>query len=652
MWNQLGVLGSRVVEAVFVSEDTIHQATGAEGSEEGHVISEGRGVEGTVGAEDLEEAISEGRGVEGTVGAVMEGSDVRTLIAKRMGIPKDEVDSRLISLHHKGELAGTADRSAAGPSGKSPTLTKKDLEDFERSEAEARNGTQTGTPFKLALKPAVLGNPATPRTPRTPRTPPAPTQPRPAPSAPARSTPTASAPAHATPAPAAEGQDDDEVEIIVQPQSQPLSGTSNWSEEMDDEEETPPAPVDPAPVDPAKGRSEGSGEGGTVGAVMEGSDVWQEPRKRYEEAVEAEHLYGAIEAIEVPLLDQDDLGVAQLQYVVRDLVGQLNGAHKQLATAGYMVAERSRESLQQAKVSSDMSTEALLKAYEVATLAASISRQSWKMCISLTGPDMPVRTKEAEKRPDTTGRYLAQSLFGVTLKQEEVSIAHFRGATSNDLILKFTRTGFGTSHEDLLHASKALGRNRELQVYAKIAAAEADSEIYFLLRCMVKAREAENSYTARSGRPAAWLVSAEEEGISAPYSFGTVMEVRALMGLAARKEETKRMEGSQAGRRKRALTREAVGSGLKETIRDMGMAEDVIRDEAREKGVIQGGGIRWKDKADVSIFRGIKMDSVPAWADFGRGRGGGRGVVMGARGGYGSRGARGDGGGSGRGARG
>jgi hypothetical protein len=50
------------------------------------------------------------------------------------------------------------------------------------------------------------------------------------------------------------------------------------------------------------------------------------------------------------------------------------------------------------------------------------------------------------------------------------------------------------------------------------------------------------------------------------------------------------MEGpSQTGRRKRALTREAVGSGLKEAVRDMGLAEDVVRDEAAEKGVVQGG---------------------------------------------------------------
>jgi hypothetical protein len=193
--------------------------------------------------------------------------------------------------------------------------------------------------------------------------------------------------------------------------TQPQSGTSksNWSEEME-AEETPP-PAEPQ-TDRAYGghvRSEGSGVEGAVGAESKeaASDVWPEPHKRYEEAVEAEHMYSAIAAIEVPLLDQDDLGMEQLQYVVRDLVGQVNAAHKQLATAGYVVAERSRESLQQAKISCDMATEALLKSYEVSAVAASTSRQSWKMCVTFTGPDMPVRSKEAERKPDTTRRYLA-----------------------------------------------------------------------------------------------------------------------------------------------------------------------------------------------------------------------------------------------------
>jgi hypothetical protein len=610
MWNQLGVLGSRVVEAVFVSEDS--------GSTE--VISEGRGVGGTVGAEDREKAvtsiesghdISEGRGVEGTVGAVMEGSDVKILIAKRMGVPKGEVDTRLIALHQKGELNGTADRTAGpsdrslGNSGKSPTLTKKDLEDFERAEADARNGTpsRTGTPFK-AFKPAVL-NPSASATPRTPRTPPA------RPATPATLT------ARPVPAPATEMQDD-EVEI-VHSQPQIVHPQTNWSEEMeaeDGQDRSEGSGVEGAVGPDGQGKSKGSGvEEGAVGAdghgvskgsgVEEGAvgaDVWPESRKRYAEAVEAEHIYSAVGDIEVPLLDKDDLGVELLQYVVRDVVGQVNTAHKLLATAGYVVAERSKEALQQAKISSDMATEALLKAYEVSAVAASSSRQSWKMCVTFTGPDMPIRSKEAERKPDTTARYLAQSLFGVVLKPEEVSICHFRGATSNEFIIKFTRTGFGTSHEELLHASKSMGRNRQLQVYAKIALAEVDSEIYFLLRCMVKAGEAKNSYTARSGRAAAWLP--QDDGISAPFSFSTVMEVRALMGPAGRKEEAKQMEVSQGGRRKRALTREAVGSGLNDAIREMGMTEDVIRDEAFESGAVKGGGIRKIHKADVAIYRG------------------------------------------------
>jgi hypothetical protein len=378
--------------------------------------------------------------------------------------------------------------------------------------------------------------------------------------------------------------------------------------------------------------SEGSGGECNPGDVTVGAEVWPETRKRYAEAVEAEHIYSAVGNIEVPLLDEDDLGVEQLQFVVRDIVGQVNTNNKLLATAGYVVAERSKYALQQSRISSDMATESLLKAYEVAAVAASSSRQSWKMCVVLTGPDMPNRSKDSERRTDTTAKYLAQSLFGVALKPEEVAICHFRGASSNEFIIKFTRTGFGTSHEDLLHASKAMGRNREFLVYAKIAPAEVDSEIYFLLRCMVKAGEAENSYTARSGRAAAWLP--QDDGTSAPYSFSTVMEVRALMGPAGRLEEAKRMATSQAGRRKRALTREAVGSGLNDAVREMGMAEDVIRDESRESGAVTGGGIRKTHKADVAIYRGIKMDSVPAWAHYGRGRGG-----MGARG------ARGGGGG-------
>jgi hypothetical protein len=259
---------------------------------------------------------------------------------------------------------------------------------------------------------------------------------------------------------------------------------------------------------------------------------------------------------------------------------------------------------------------------------------------------MPPRLKEAEKKLEMTGRYLAYKLFGVTIKPEELSICHFRGQASNEFILKFTRTGAGSSHEDLLRASKTMGRQRVHQVYAKIPQADVDQEIYFLLRCMVKAGEAENTYTARSGRPAAWL-KVTGAGDAQPYTFGTSMEVRALMGPKSRMEEAKKIEASKAARRRRALCREAVAAGLKEAVRESGLAEDIVREEAMDKGIVPGGGIRRVDLADLSISRGIKMDSLTAWADHGRGRGrGGRGTTW-SRGGRGTRGRGGRGGGGG-----
>jgi hypothetical protein len=124
------------------------------------------------------------------------------------------------------------------------------------------------------------------------------------------------------------------------------------------------------------------------------------------------------------------------------------------------------------------------------------------------------------------------------------------------------------------------------------------------------------------------------------------------MGPVARKEEARKIEEAKEGRHRRALSREAVGSDLKEAIHEMGLMEDIVRDEACEKGIVKGGGIRKTDKADVAIFKGLKLDSVPAWAEYGQGRGRGRGRgdanpnwgCGGARGGQGSRGARGRGG--------
>jgi hypothetical protein len=557
--------------------------------------------------------------------APMEGQDANSLIATRLGVEPGDVTAKLVALSQQNELNGAADGNVS--------LTLGDLEEFERQ--EEATAAEKLTPAVLKMRPAVLGAtptrtaPAAPAVPAAAATPPVVREvvhlasPPPPPSAPAPA-----------PAPAALWcEDDDEVEMV--PEEDRASTTAAEATEA-------------SVMEPEEDMAHGGSE----------TDAWPE-RKRYAEAVEAEDILMGIAQIEAPLLERDDLTLADLQHVVTDVVAQVNKAHTALATAGHTTAERSREAIQQARIAADLATEALLKSYEVASVAASCSRQSWKMCIVMGGPHMPPRLKGAERKLETTGRYLAYKLFGVTIKSEELAICHFRGMTSNDFIMKFTRTGAGSSHEDLLRASKAMGRKRTHLVYAKIPQADVDMEIYFLLRCMVKAGEAENTYTARSGRPAAWLK--QVSGDAAPYTFGDVMEVRALMGPKARKEEARKVEENKTARRKRALCREAVGSGLREVIREAGMAEDIVRDEAMEKGVpgVPGGGIRRMDKADLSISRAIKMDSLPAWADHGRGRGRGnrgskpnwtrggtRGGVRGARGlgtrGRGGRGSRGD----------
>jgi hypothetical protein len=607
MWNPLAIFGSRVVEAISAVESLASTAPVVPTSV-----------------------------APGPAAALMEGQDANALITSRLGVEPGDVTAKLVALSQQNKLNGAADgmvydvdddgAHAHAHAHVNVSLTLRDLEEFERYEEEAA-AEKLAPAVVLKMRPAVLG------------------------ATPTRTAPAAVAVAHAaetSTSHSAADADAAEVKEVVKSPSPPSQSapapTAPWCEdevEMEPEEDRASTTVQCIVAEPSAAKEH------------EESDAWPE-RKRYAEAVEAEDILMGISQIEVPLLERDDLTLADLQHVVTDVVVQVNKAHTALATAGHTTAERSREALQQARIAGDLATEALLKAYEVSAVAASCSRQSWKMCVVMGGPHMPPRLKGAERKLETTGRYLAYKLFGVNIKMEELAICHFRGQSSSDFILKFTRTGNGSSHEDLLRASKAMGRKRSHQVYAKIPQADVDMEIYFLLRCMVKAGEAENTYTARSGRPAAWLKPLQGSGEVAPYTFGDVMEVRALMGPKSRKEEARKVEENKISRRKRALCREAVGYGLREVIREAGMAEDIVRDEAMEKGVpgIPGGGIRRMDKADLAIARGINMDSLPAWAEHGRGRGRGRGRgdrgskparggaqgVRGARGGFGSRG--------------
>jgi hypothetical protein len=142
MWYQLGVFGSRVVEAVCVSEDKgnhhVESAVSAEEPEEDraygrHVRSEDASgvVKAAVSAEEPEEDRAYGGHVssEGASCGVVR-MDATALIAKRMGIEQGEVESKLLQLHQRGELDGTA-----GPP--MPTTTARPMPIRKRSPTSA-----------------------------------------------------------------------------------------------------------------------------------------------------------------------------------------------------------------------------------------------------------------------------------------------------------------------------------------------------------------------------------------------------------------------------------------------------------------------------------------------------------------------------------
>jgi hypothetical protein len=103
-------------------------------------------------------------------------------------------------------------------------ISLKDLEDFEKAEAEAKGNKQTGTPYKLTFKPAVLG--AAP-------------SPAPAPSAAPSPAPAPSAAPTTTPTPSAERQEASQPTLGDQPTlGNPAASTSSqWCDESMEEVE-------------------------------------------------------------------------------------------------------------------------------------------------------------------------------------------------------------------------------------------------------------------------------------------------------------------------------------------------------------------------------------------------------------------------------
>jgi hypothetical protein len=138
MWNQLGVFGSRVVEAISVT-----------------AVETTPTVEATVSSVELLTPAEQTR---------MEGQDATSLIASRLGVEPGEVAAGLVALHQSGELNGAADSGCDDDADEvvagevevnvNVSLTVGDLEDFERF--EKATAAEKLVPVTLKMRPAVL----------------------------------------------------------------------------------------------------------------------------------------------------------------------------------------------------------------------------------------------------------------------------------------------------------------------------------------------------------------------------------------------------------------------------------------------------------------------------------------------------------------
>jgi hypothetical protein len=265
MWNPLGIFGSRVVEAISAAP-----------------------VESLATVAPVALASAAAAPVApAPAAAPMEGQDANSLIATRLGVEPGDVTAKLVALSQQNELDGAANGTV------NVSLTLDDLEEFERQEEATAASKLT-----LKMRPAVLG--ATPT-----RTTPAPAAP-----AAAAATPLVVSPAVVK-----------EVVHMASPPPPPAAPAPApavpWSEDYDEGEMMPEedtAPTTAADATEAK-----------VVEVVEpkDADAWPE-RKRYAEAVEAEEILMGIAQIEAPLLERDDLTLADLQHVVVDVVSQVN----------------------------------------------------------------------------------------------------------------------------------------------------------------------------------------------------------------------------------------------------------------------------------------------------------------------------------------
>ena len=199
---------------------------------------------------------------------------------------------------------------------------------------------------------------------------------------------------------------------------------------------------------------------------------------------------------------------------------------------------------------------------------------------------------------------------------------HYHGKKSNDFLASFTIVGEGSAHEAILQKA----RDKKPQGFrVKVSPADADSTIYFLLRCMVGSGQANNVFTARSGKPCVWVKL--PDGQEKPIAFNTEQEVRQAMSQKSLEEENRRINDKKEIRSRIVLERESLKRGIKQAHEEAFEAEATAREISKTRG--NNRSLRNYDKADIAISLDKGVKSAPGWTGTRgkvglRGRGSGR----------------------------
>ena len=260
----------------------------------------------------------------------------------------------------------------------------------------------------------------------------------------------------------------------------------------------------------------------------------------------------------------------------------------------------------------ELAADGLLKAKEAYRIAASAMRQSSKVCIVLSGNAMPRRNPERVKQPIRIALYLMKKFLHLDVHKDELLSCHYRPEPSSDIIMKFGNVSDNSAYDNILKESR---QKRPRGFFAKILEAECDSAVYYLLRLMRRAGEAQAVYTAKSGKPGGKVL------IDGNFQFRVFEDeesVRAVMGPKSKDQEA--TEDTE----KLPICRQHAQNDVKLKQQVKGVYYDTEKTKMRMKldGEKQGQGKKLipVDRVDLELERKTKLRRVGKSAR-GRGRG-------------------------------